>query len=92
MSQLFHAVGMRDVNRSFFRMRHFGNKLMILACIVGFLLQFAVTEVGFLIQAFGTSHLTGKEWMRLVILAAAPLFAHEVLVLVSGRGHSHRRV
>lgn len=91
MSQLFHAVGMRDVNRSFFQMRHLGNKLMILACIVGFLLQFAVTEVGFLIQAFGTSHLTGKEWMRLAILAAAPLFAHEVLVLVSGRGHSRRR-
>lgn len=81
MSQLFHAVGMRDVHRSFFRMNHRENKLMIFACVTGFLLQFAVTEVPFLITAFGTSHLTGREWMRLSILAAAPLIAHELLVL-----------
>lgn len=82
MSQLFHAVGMRDMHKSFFRMNHRDNKLMILACAAGFLLQFAVTEVPFLINAFGTSHLTGREWMRLSILAAAPLIAHEFLVLV----------
>lgn len=82
MSQLYHAVGMRDVHRSFFCMDHRENKLMIVACVAGFLLQFAVTEVPFLINAFGTSHLTGREWMRLSILAAAPLIAHEILVLV----------
>ena len=85
MSQLFHAVGMRDVNRSIFRMNHLENKLMILACIVGFLLQFAVTEVPFLISAFGTSHLNEKEWMYLIILAASPLAAHEVAA-VAGSG------
>lgn len=84
MSQLFHAVGMRDVQKSFFRMSHRDNKLMILACVLGFLLQFAVTEVPFLISAFGTSHLTGREWMRLSLLAAAPLIAHEMLVLLRG--------
>jgi len=83
MSQLFHAVGMRDVRKSVFRMNHLENKLMICACILGFLLQFAVTEVSFLIRAFGTSPLSGKEWLRLIILAAAPLFAHEILVLFS---------
>ncbi len=81
MSQLFHAVGMRDTHRSVFRMNHLENKLMILACAVGFLLQFAVTEIPFLIQAFGTSPLSGREWLRLSILAAAPLFAHEVMAL-----------
>ncbi len=81
MSQLFHAVGMRDTQRSIFRMNHLENRLMILACAAGFLLQFAVTEIPFLIQAFGTSPLSGKEWMRLSILAAAPLFAHEVIAL-----------
>ncbi len=85
MSQLFHAVGMRDTQKSFFRMEHLENKLMLLACGLGFLLQFAVTEVPFLIQAFGTSPLSGREWLRLIFLAAAPLFAHEVIVLFSGR-------
>lgn len=82
MSQLFHAVGMRDVQRSVFRMNHLENKLMILACVLGFALQFAVTEVPFLITAFGTSHLDVREWMYLSILAACPLFAHEIRALL----------
>lgn len=83
MSQLFHAVGMRDVQKSIFRMNHFNNKLMIAACALGFFLQFAVTEVPFLIHAFGTSHLSGNEWLHLSILAACPLLAHELMVLLS---------
>ncbi len=86
MSQLFHAVGMRDMHKSVLRMNHLENKLMIGACILGFLLQFAVTEVPFLVQAFGTSPLSGREWMRLGILAAAPLFAHEIIALFSHEG------
>jgi len=80
MSQLYHAVGMRDVQRSVFRMNHLQNKLMIGACALGFVLQFAVTEVPFLIRAFGTSHLSVREWLYLSILAAAPLLAHECMV------------
>lgn len=81
MSQLYHAVGMRDVQKSVFRMDHLGNKLMIAACAIGFALQFAVTEVPFLIGAFGTSHLSGNEWLHLSLLAACPLMAHECLAL-----------
>lgn len=83
MSQLYHAVGMRDTQKSFFRMSHLQNKLMIAACAIGFALQFAVTEVPFFIRAFGTSHLTGKEWFLLSLLAACPLFAHECIVLLN---------
>lgn len=88
MSQLFHAVGMRDMGRSFFRMNHLENKLMILACITGFLLQFAVTEIPFLITAFGTTHLQGREWGILTLLAAFPLLAHEMMIIVSRRRES----
>lgn len=92
MSQLWHAVGMRDLNRSVFRMNPFENPLMIAACAVGFLLQFAVTEVPFLIRAFGTSPLSGREWLRLSILSAMPLIAHEIMVLVSWiTGRAKRR-
>lgn len=91
MSQLFHAVGMRDTGRSVFRMRFMENKLMILACLSGFCLQFAVTEVPFLIRAFGTSHLSGGEWLRLIVLAAVPLLAHEMLAIASWKSYSARR-
>ncbi|MBO5293613.1 MAG: cation-translocating P-type ATPase [Lachnospiraceae bacterium] len=91
MSQLFHAVGMRDVHRSIFRINHANNPLMLTACIIGFALQFAVTEVSFLIQAFGTVHLSGEEWTHLTILAAFPLLGHELLALLSFSGGSHKK-
>lgn len=86
MSQLFHAVGMRDMETSIFRMKHTDNPLMLAAGVIGFALQFAVTEVPFLIRAFGTVHLDGKEWLRLALLAAFPLLGHELLVLLSFQG------
>lgn len=79
LSQLFHAVGMRDVHKSVFRMNHLSNKLMILACAAGFFLQFIVTEIPFLIPIFGTVQLNLMEWLELLGLAAMPLVAHEIL-------------
>ena len=82
MCQLYHAVGMRDMQKSVFAMRPWDNPLMVLACVIGFALQFAVTEVPFLIGAFGTSHLSGQEWLLLKVLAAFPLLAHELVVML----------
>lgn len=84
MSQLFHAVGMRDVHKSVFRMNHLENRLMILACLAGFFLQFLVTEAPFLVSAFSTARLTGREWLYLTGMSAFPLLAHELLVLLNG--------
>lgn len=83
MAQLFHAVGMRDVETSLFRMNHLENRLMILAFVVGIGLQMAVTEVPYLVTLFGTSRLTMMEWVKLLVLASMPLLAHELLVLLS---------
>ena len=80
MSQLFHAVGMRDLERSAFRSRLLGNRLMLLALAVGFSLQIAVTEIPFLVRAFGTYSLSLREWLLLAALSAVPLALHELLV------------
>ncbi len=80
LSQLFHALGMRDVEQSFFRMNHLTNKLMIAAFVVGFSLQLLVTEVPYFINAFGTYHLSLSEWGLLTALAAMPLLAHEIML------------
>lgn len=86
ISQLFHAIGMRDIHTSLFRMKHLRNKLMLAALCIGLALQFAVTEIPFLIRAFGTVGLFPAEWLFLILLAALPLLAHELLVLTfSGR-------
>lgn len=81
MSQLFHAIGMRDVNLSIFRRKPFENKVMIFAFVMGLLLQLAVTEIPMLVAAFGTMPLSLAEWLMLTALSAAPLLAHEVVLL-----------
>ena len=83
MAQLFHAIGMRDMRKSVFRMNFWENKLMVIAVAVGFALQMLVTEIPYLTEAFGTVHLSLHEWLRLGILAAFPLIAHEILILLS---------
>ena len=83
MSQLFHAIGMRDVETSAFRMNHLSNRLMVFAFFVGITLQLLVTEVPYFIQVFGTCHLTLPEWGQMIFFAAMPLVVHELLVLFS---------
>lgn len=83
MAQLFHAIGMRDVEMSLFRMNHLENRLMILAVIVGVGLQLTVTEIPYFITLFGTCRLSVLEWVKLLVLASMPLLAHEILVLLS---------
>ncbi len=83
MAQLFHAVGMRDVETSLFRINHLENRLMIFAIVVGVGLQLVVTEVPYFVALFGTGRLTIFEWVKLMVLASMPLLAHEVLVLLA---------
>ena len=81
MSQLMHAVGMRDVNKSIFKMNHLENPYMILAWGAGIALQALVTEVPYFVALFGTSRLSLSEWMTLGVLSSMPLVVHELLVL-----------
>lgn len=81
LSQLFHAIGMRNVRTSVFSSGLFTNPLMIGAFIIGVGLQAAVTEIPYLVSMFGTAALALPEWGFLLCLAAIPLLAHEVLVL-----------
>lgn len=83
ISQIFHAIGMRDVDKSIFKMDHLSNKFMIVAFIVGFALQLLVTEVDYFVDAFGTVSLSFNEWMCMIFLAAMPLLAHEIFILLS---------
>ena len=81
MSQLFHAIGMRDVNKSIFKMNHFSNSYMIFACAAGIGLQALVTEIPYFVSLFGTTRLSMTEWGCLAALSAMPLAVHELLVI-----------
>jgi len=86
VSQLFHAIGMRNIDKSVFRMNHLENKTMILAFALGLALQIAVTEVPFLVKVFATAQLSFAEWAALVAVSSVPLWAHELVYLARRPG------
>lgn len=83
ISQLFHALGMRNTEISLFRMNWRDNMVMIGAFIFGVALQVLVTEVPYFITVFGTVHLSLIEWGMLAGLAAVPALAHEIMVMMA---------
>lgn len=84
ISQLFHAIGMRNTELSIFRMKHLQNKWMIGALIFGMGLQLLVTENPYFVAVFGTVRLTLQEWEMLIFLSMMPLLTHEILALRFG--------
>jgi Ca2+-transporting ATPase len=82
ISQLFHAWGMKDVHTSVFSRRRDFNPMLGVAFIVGFGLQAAVTEIPYLTKMFGTVVLSWNEWGMLIVLAAFPVLAHELFVML----------
>lgn len=83
MSEIFHAVGMRDIHHSIFKFNHLDNKIMILAVFVGLIGQAAVTEIPFFTKIFGTVQMTMKMWIFVLLLSLLPLIMHEILLVVN---------
>lgn len=81
VSELLHAIGMRDTKKSIFRMNHLNNKWMWGAVGLGIVLQFVITQtpVG---NMFGSTPLSLTQWVTVLLLSALPLVMHEIIVLV----------
>ena len=81
ISQLFNALGMRNLDRSVFTMNPFNNRMMIVAFVVGFGLQILVTEIPFFETVFAVAELSVKEWLCLTAVSTVPIWLHEIVVL-----------
>jgi len=80
LSQLFHAIGMRNLHTPVLKSGLFRNKMMLFAFFFGIALQVAVTEIPYLTMGFGTARLSLEEWGALLLIAAIPLFIHDTLL------------
>ena len=83
VSELLHAVGMRNSKKTFIRKSIFDNKLMIFAVLLGIILQVLVTGVPFLNDFFKTTRMDLAEWCFVLGLSFLVLIAHEIVVLVN---------
>jgi Ca2+-transporting ATPase len=82
ISQLFHAIGMRNTQKSIFRMNHLNNKLMWVSVGLGIVLQVVIVQSP-LSHVFSTTPLTLSQWVTLILISALPLAAHEIIVFIA---------
>ena len=83
VSELFHAIGMRNLKKTFIRKDIFNNKLMVVALVLGIGLQVLVTEIPFLNDFFKTTQLAFTEWCFILGISLMTLVAHELLIVGS---------
>lgn len=82
ISELFHMLGMTSFKKSFVHNFKTKNKLVWIAFIVGFALQFAVVEIPGVNTFFSTYTLDFVHWLYVILLSMAPLVLHEIIVLI----------
>lgn len=82
VSELFHMLGMSNLNRSFIHVFKKKNWMMLIAFIAGLALQLFVIMTPGVQDVFSTTNLTWQEWLITCALAILPLIAHEIYVFI----------
>lgn len=90
-SQLFHAIGMRNVNVSVFKLNPLSNKTMLAAFFSGLALQIAVTEIPVLTNLFNTERLSLTQWGLLLLFSIIPVVVHELIILFKWLAGKYRK-
>lgn len=78
-SQLFYSLSMRNSRKSIFKIGLFKNRILILAIVVGILLQLVVISVPFLANAFGVHNLSLIDWGIVIGFSLIPLVVNEII-------------
>ncbi|MBP5342567.1 cation-translocating P-type ATPase [bacterium] len=90
LGELFHMLGMSDINHSFIHIFKDKNWMMAIAFAAGFLLQLFVIEVPAVGKVFSTENLSGMEWLITGIVSIIPLVLHEIIVLIQKIKNKHK--
>ncbi len=77
--QMFNVLNQRSEDQSLFKVGVFANKWLWGAILLSVGLQFAVIELPFLQQLFGTVHLTAQDWMISTGISASVLVFGEIV-------------
>ncbi|MDE7095579.1 MAG: cation-translocating P-type ATPase, partial [Anaeroplasmataceae bacterium] len=83
LCELFHMLGMSNVNRSFIHVFKDKNWMLFIAFFIGILLQLFVVQTPGVKDIFSTYSLTGMEWGIMLGLSLLPLVVHELVVFIN---------
>lgn len=81
LSQLFHSLGIKDINKSIFNKSTYNNKLLIISLLFGIAIQLVVTMVPSISMVFKTSLLSINEFIIMLLFSIIPLFIHEIFIV-----------
>ncbi len=83
-SELFHMLGMSNMDKSVFTIFKNKNYMMLVAFIVGVALQLFVVEVPGVRDVFNTAgdKMNWAHWLITMVMSLLPLIVHEIVILV----------
>lgn len=81
-SELFHMLGMSNVEHSFIHVFKNKNKMMYFAFVVGVALQIFVVMTPGVNAIFKTYALSWDKWLITIALSLLPLIVHEIIVFI----------
>ena len=79
VSQLFHALNMRNNKKSIFQIGVFSNMYLIGAIIIGIFLQDIIITVPLFAKVFKVHDLSIKDWGLVSLLSLVPLILNEII-------------
>lgn len=78
-AELFHMIGMSDVNCSIIKIVKKKNTFMYIVLITGIMMQIFICQIPLFSNFFHVSALSFIEWVFLFILSLSPLVFHEFI-------------
>lgn len=79
ISQLFHSLNLRSVQKSIFKVGIFTNHLLVWSIMIGVVIQLALVYIPFFNQVFGIRPLLWNDWFLIIGLSMIPLILNEII-------------
>ena len=82
-SELFHMLGISNIKRSIIFVFKNKNMMMLIAFVLGIILQLLVVEIPGISNVFQTYNLNLNEWIITILFSILPIIVHEIVVLIN---------
>ncbi len=79
ISQLFHALNLRNNHKSLIQVGLFTNKLLLGSILLGIFIQIALVNIPILNKIFEINGLTWKDWLLVLTLSFMPVLFNELM-------------
>ncbi|AYF54465.1 ATPase [Clostridium sp. K25] len=90
ISELIHALNVRNTKKSIFEIGLFSNKPLIFSILIGILLQNILILIPPLSKAFSVYPLNLYDWIWVTILSLCPLVFNEIIKIFKRLGNKYR--